>query len=120
MIEGVRTRHAVSYEWERAAHVRDLRAGLLKREDVCDADFLLQAAAEYHGRPAGRPCPVCGEMLSLTLWVYGEQLGRRAGSARNTQEIAEMVADGLTFTVHSVEVCRQCRWNHLLEAAEAY
>ena len=36
-------RNEVSYEWERAQHLRDLRAGRMSREELCDADFLLRA-----------------------------------------------------------------------------
>jgi len=104
----------------RAHHLREFRAGQLTREDVCDADFLLRAAAEHHGRTMDKECPVCGEPLRLTRWVYGENLGRHAGSARSEKEIAEFVAEGLEFTVHEVEVCRQCRWNHLLRSATAF
>ena len=113
-------KHVLSHEWERAHHLREFRAGQLTREDVCDADSLLRAAAEHHGRTMDKECPVCGEPLRLTRWVYGENLGRRAGSARSEKEIAEFVAEGLEFTVHEVEVCRSCRWNHLLRSATAF
>ena len=113
-------RNEVSYEWERAQHLRELRAGKVKREELCDADFLLRAAAEHHGVDMQKPCPVCGEELRLTRWVYGDSLKRRAGSARSAAEIAEMAAEGLEFTVHFVEVCSACRWNHLLRAATVY
>lgn len=101
-------------------HLRDVRAGRLAREEVCDADFLLRAAAEHHGWDTGRECPICGGELRDTLWIYGDQLGRRSGSARSSQEIAELTAQGLEFSVHRVEVCLRCRWNHLLETATAH
>ncbi|MDK8477158.1 MULTISPECIES: DUF5318 family protein [unclassified Corynebacterium] len=119
-VNSVAFKHEVSHEWERTQHVREYRAGHLGRDEVCDADFLLRAAAEHHGRTMDKPCPVCGENLRLTRWVYGESLGRRAGSARSEQEIAEFVGEGLEFTVHEVEVCRHCRWNHLLRSATAF
>ncbi|MDO5033157.1 DUF5318 family protein [Corynebacterium sp.] len=110
----------VSHEWERAHHIRQFRQGVLSREEICDADFLLRAAAEHHGTKMARRCPVCGESLRLTRWVYGESLGRRAGSARSEEEIAAFAAEGLVFTVHEVEVCRACHWNHLLSTATVY
>lgn len=120
MAGDVRYTEVVSHEWERAATLRDLRAGRVLRDDLCDADFLLRAAAEHHGETAPRPCPVCeDEELRFTRWVYGEALGRRAGSARSEEEIADFVAEGLEFTVHLVEVCRRCRWNFLLRTATA-
>ncbi|WP_312714674.1 DUF5318 family protein [Corynebacterium flavescens] len=119
-MKSVAYKHVVSHEWERAQHLRQLRLGQLQREDVCDADFLLRAAARHHGVTMDRACPVCGQPLRLTLWVYGSSLGRRAGSARSEEEIAGMVAEGIEFTVHEVEVCPACHWNHLLTAATAY
>ena len=113
-------RNEVSYEWERAQHLRELRAGKVTREELCDADFLLRAAAEHHGVDMRKPCPVCESDMRLTRWVYGDALKRRAGSARSAAEIADMAAEGLEFTVHFVEVCPACRWNHLLRAATVY
>ena len=113
-------KHKVSHEWERAATLRELRAGRIPQESVCDADFLLRAAATHHGVDVTRACPICGGALRNTRWVYGETLGRRAGSARSEQEIAEFVAEGLEFTVHTVEVCIGCRWNHLLSSEVAF
>lgn len=110
--------HIVSHEWERRAVLREFRAGKKSREEVCDADFLLRAAAEHHGVDSGRPCPICGGTMRDILWVYGENLGRHAGSARSETEIAELVHETGPFTVHKVEVCPDCRWNHLLSASE--
>lgn len=113
-------KHILSHEWERAAAVRDFKAGRRSRDEVCDADFLLRAAAEHHGVDSPRPCPVCEGPLRLTRWVYGDELGRRSGSARSEEEIVDIAAEVAEFTVHTVEVCRACRWNHLLTAATAY
>lgn len=119
-VSSVGYKHVVSHEWERAAHLRDFRAGRLSRAQVCDADFLLRAAAEHHGVDSPRPCPVCDGPLRLTRWIYGDNLGRRSGSARSEQEIADIASEGLQFTVHRVEVCLKCHWNHLLTSALAY
>lgn len=112
--------HVLSHEWERVQHLRDYRAGRLSRDEVCDADFLLRAAAEHHGVDGTRPCPICEGPLRLTRWVYGDNLGRRSGSARSVKEIADFIEEVGEFTVHLVEVCPQCRWNHLLASATAY
>ncbi|MCT1451841.1 MULTISPECIES: DUF5318 domain-containing protein [unclassified Corynebacterium] len=111
--------HSVSHEWERRAALREFRAGKKSREEVCDADFLLRAAAEHHGVDSGRDCPICGTPMRNVFWVYGDNLGRRSGSARGGQEIAELIDEVGPFTVHTVEVCGFCRWNHLLLTAEA-
>ena len=113
-------RNEVSHRFARAELLRRWRAGDVSRDEVCDADFLLLTAAEYHGRPAGRPCPVCGsEDLRIVQWIHGEQLGRMAGTARSDEEIARIVAAGKDATVHTVEVCPRCRWNYLLNAVTA-
>ncbi|GAB3696247.1 DUF5318 family protein [Corynebacterium nasicanis] len=113
-------RNEVSHRFARAELLRRWRAGEASREEVCDADFLLRTAAEYHGVPAGYPCPVCGaEDLRIVRWIHGEQLGRMAGTARSEEEIARIVATGKEATVHTVEVCPRCHWNHLLTAVTA-
>lgn len=113
-------RNEVSHEWERRDLLRRWRAGAVTRAEICDADFLLVTAASHHGRPADRPCPVCGaEDLRVVRWIHGEQLGRMSGTARSDEEIDRIVATGKEATVHTVEVCPRCRWNHLLTAETA-
>ncbi|KEX89363.1 hypothetical protein CPTD_01101 [Corynebacterium pseudotuberculosis] len=51
--------------------------------------------------------------------MYGDELGRASGSARNLEEIGEFAAQGKEFTVHTVEVCAECKWNHLLRSVTA-
>lgn len=52
-------------------------------------------------------------------WVYGEKLGRRTGTARSQEEIERMVEEVGPITVHFVEVCPACKWNHLLKEVTA-
>lgn len=115
----VRFVHEVSHEWQRRSTVRSLMQGQLLIDEVCDADFLLRAAAEHHGRDAARPCPVCGKAMREVKWVYSEKLGRRTGTARGDEEIERLVAEVGPLTVHLVEVCTHCKWNHLLKEATA-
>ncbi|RSZ61435.1 hypothetical protein EAH68_13275 [Corynebacterium hylobatis] len=113
-------RNEISHRFARQDLLRRWRAGEASRDEVCDADFLLVTAATYHGEPAGYPCPVCGsEDLRIVQWIHGEQLGRMSGTARSDEEIAAIVATGREVTVHTVEVCPTCRWNHLLKAVTA-
>ena len=37
-----------------------------------------------------------------------------AGSARRPDELERLAALHADFSVHEVEVCRSCRWNHLV------
>lgn len=111
--------HELSHEWERRTTVRDFHAGLLPIDAICDADFLLKAAAEHHGADSERPCPICERTMQVVTWVHGERLGRRSNTARSEEEIDRMVAEVGPITVHFVEVCRHCGWNYLLKEVTA-
>ena len=99
--------------------LRDYQAGRVSTEEVCDADFLLKAAGEHHGTPSARPCPICAKSMDDVLWIYGDNLGQRSGTARSEDEIDQIIAQVGPITVHRVEVCRTCGWNHLLAEAQA-
>ncbi|QNQ91278.1 hypothetical protein GP475_12020 [Corynebacterium poyangense] len=113
-------RDEINHLWERRHVLRQWRRGELSRESVCDADFLLITASQYHGSSAGRDCPICGsEQLRTVEWIYGEKLGRLSGTARTKEEIAELLHRFPEITVHTVEVCPVCKWNFLLKARTA-
>ncbi|QYH19059.1 DUF5318 family protein [Corynebacterium aquatimens] len=111
--------HEISHELQRRDTLRQLRQGHLLIDDYCGADFLLRAAAEYHGQPSSRVCPICEREMRDVKWVYGERLGRRSGTARDDGEIARLVAEVGPITVHVVEVCGHCKWNYLLKEVTA-
>lgn len=116
----VRLRNEVSHRWQRRMVLRAWQQGEVDRDSVCDADFLLVEASKYHGYPADRPCPVCGqETLREVNWIHGDRLGRRTNTARKEDEIVRLVNEVGEVTVHLVEVCTVCRWNHLLETGTA-
>lgn len=113
-------RDQVSHQLARRQVLLRFRAGLVPRSAICDADFLLVTAGRHHGRSADYACPVCGGgQLRIVRWVYGEEIGRAAGSARSEEEIGQLVENGRQCTVHTVEVCPECKWNHLLKAETA-
>lgn len=106
-------RHVVDYGLQRRALLSDFRAGRLGRKDVCDADPYLLRAAKFHGEQTETPCPVClSPAMTLVSWVYGDELKHVAGSAKTPAELARMAGLFGEFTVHVVEVCGACRWNH--------
>ncbi|WP_169872653.1 DUF5318 family protein [Corynebacterium cystitidis] len=109
----------ISHEWERRNLLRHVHAGRVPRANVCDADFLLVTAAKFHGWASARPCPLCEAEMRNVKWIYSEKLGRRSGTARNDDEIADITAEVGELTVHTVEVCPSCRWNHLLVEEQA-
>ncbi len=114
----VRTqRQVVDYALQRRALLAEVYAGRTGVMEVCDAGPYLLRAAKFHGQPSAVTCPVCRkEPLTLVSWVYGDELKHAAGSARTGEELARMATLFEEFTVHVVEVCRSCSWNHLVQS----
>lgn len=112
-------RRVVDFALRRRGVLADLREGALSLREVCDADVYLLRAASFHGVETDTVCPVCRkENLTDVSWVFGDDLGQASGSARGLDEIAHLALTHDAFTVHVVEVCRSCSWNHLVESYE--
>jgi hypothetical protein len=111
----MRTRRSViDYHLARRATLASLWSGRLPVSDACDAHPYLLRAAKYHGEPTDKSCPVCRRArLTHVMYVYGDELGRVAGRAAGTAELAEMAREYGEFRVYVVEVCQSCSWNHL-------
>ncbi|HVW41855.1 MAG TPA: DUF5318 domain-containing protein [Amycolatopsis sp.] len=110
-------RQVVDYGLRRRSLLAALRAGRVGIDEVCDAGSYLLTAAKFHGEPTDATCPVCRkEALTLVSWVYGDELKHAAGSARSASELSRMSQLFGEFNVHVVEVCRTCRWNHLVRS----
>jgi hypothetical protein len=103
------------YALARRAVLRDLRRGNLTRLDVCDAHPELVRAAQYIGIPINDDCPVCGATnLRLVQYVYGDKLkGANGRAIANDAELARLRTSCDEFACYDVEVCVDCRWNHL-------
>lgn len=114
----VRTqRQVVDYALRRRALLTEVYSGRVGVMDVCDANPYLLRAAKFHGEPSSASCPVCRkEPLTLVSWVFGDELKHAAGSARTGEELVRMATLFEEFTVHVVEVCRSCSWNHLVQS----
>lgn len=110
-------RQVVDYALQRRALLADVRAGRVGREEVCDAGAYLLRAARFHGAPADRACPVCRhDELAQVSWVFGESLRHVSGSACSAADLEQLAAQVADFSVHVVEVCTECRWNHLVRS----
>jgi hypothetical protein len=103
------------YALARRAVLRDFRSGALTRLDVCDAHPELMRAAQNIGVAITDQCPVCGDSnLRLVSYVYGEKLKQANGRAiSDTSELLKLGASCDEFACYDVEVCLDCRWNHL-------
>ncbi|BBU25074.1 DUF5318 family protein [Mycobacterium xenopi] len=110
-------RQVVDYALRRRSLLAEVYSGRTGISEVCDADPYLLRAAKYHGKPSPVMCPICRkEQLTLVSWVFGEHLGPVSGSARTTEELVLLASRFDEFSVHVVEVCRTCRWNHLVKS----
>ncbi|NLG54907.1 MAG: DUF5318 domain-containing protein [Rhodococcus sp.] len=114
----VRTqRQVVDYALQRRSLLAEVRAGRTAVAQVCDANPYLLRAAKFHGTGTDVMCPICRkEQLTLVSWVFGDKLGTVSGSARTAEELVRLAATEEEFSVHVVEVCRTCSWNHLVQS----
>jgi hypothetical protein len=108
-------RSITDYALARRAVLRDFRRGRLTRLDVCDAQPELLRAARHIGEPSPDDCPVCGDGdLRLVSYVYGDNLKQANGRCiAGADELAKLGARHDEFACYDVEVCVDCRWNHL-------
>jgi hypothetical protein len=105
----------VDYALARRAVLRDLRRGALTRGDVCDAHPELLRAASNVGEPASHHCPICGNgRVRYVSYVYGDTLKQANGRCITYEgELDKLDASFDEFACYVVEVCLDCRWNHL-------
>ena len=110
-------RNVIDYALKRRARLAQVRSGLVAAAEACDAHPHLLLAARHYGSPAQSPCPICqGPKVQLVRFVYGDELGQSAGQAKSVRELDAMDGAVGAVSVYVVEVCPDCRWNHLLES----
>ena len=108
-------RRHTDYTLARRAVLRDLQRGAVTRLEVCDAHPELLRAGRNVGAPAPFDCPVCGEpSVRFVSYVYGDKLGAANGRCiSSVGELEKLGARHDEFACYVVEVCLDCRWNHL-------
>ncbi|MDE0115085.1 MAG: DUF5318 family protein [bacterium] len=107
----------VDYRLVRAHVLQRLLSGTRMADDLCDAHPELVRAGREVGTPAGEPCPVCqGDELALVSYVFGPRLPAHGRCISYAAEIAKLAQRKGRFTCYEVEVCPDCRWNHLLRS----
>ncbi|MFT4086044.1 MAG: DUF5318 family protein [Gordonia sp. (in: high G+C Gram-positive bacteria)] len=110
-------RQVVDYALAKRSCLAQVRAGRTAVAQVCDAGVYLLRAAQFHGESTHEMCPICRkEPVTLVRWIFGDSLGKASGTARTVEEITRIAAGSEEFTVHVVEVCRTCHWNHLVQS----
>lgn len=104
----------IDYRLARQAVLSEFRKGRVARHEVCDAHPELARAAKECGDPTSITCPVCEDAkVVLVSYVFGPRLpafGRCITSRGELQSIAKRSGN---FSCYVVEVCPECRWNHL-------
>jgi hypothetical protein len=110
-------RQVVDYALRRRSLLAEVYSGRTGVSEVCDANPYLLRAAKFHGKLSPVMCPICRkEQLTLVSWVFGDHLGAVSGSARTAEELVLLASRFEEFSVHVVEVCRTCSWNHLVKS----
>ena len=110
-------RQVVDYALRRRSLLAEVYSGRTGVTEVCDANPYLLRAAKFHGKTSQVMCPICRkEQLTLVSWVFGDHLGAVSGSARTAEELVLLAVKFTEFSVHVVEVCRTCSWNHLVKS----
>jgi Family of unknown function (DUF5318) len=63
-------------------------------------------------------CPVCSRVgLTRVNYSFGDCFKADVnGRARTRKELVDMSRELAEFTVYVVEVCEECRWNHLVSS----
>lgn len=112
-------REVIDYALQRRSTLERLRrpSRHLSVPDACDADPMLIRAAHHHGEKSDYPCPVCGSTSLVNLhYTFGDQLGQYSGRIKGLAQIEQMAHEYGEFKVFVVEVCPQCRWNHMTQS----
>ena len=110
-------RGLVDYALRRRSVLAEVTSGRVSVAEVCEASPYLKRAAKFHGVESDVPCPVCRkENLTHVYWIYGDEIGAAAGSARTPPELEKLAEMFSEFNVYMVEVCRTCSWNHLVSS----
>lgn len=107
----------VDYRFARAAQLGEFKAGRLKRSDICDAQPELLRNARACSEPTRRPCPICTDShLVEVTYVFGPRLPKAGRCVTSAAELRAMAGRSGQHAAYVVEVCTDCRWNHLVRS----
>ena len=105
----------VDYRLDRRRTLRALRAGEVGPEDVCDAQSELVRVGRECSTAARAACPVCRRRpLRNVRFVFGPRLPSGGRAITSDAELDRLAAKAGEHRCFEVEVCLECRWNHLL------
>lgn len=104
----------IDYRLARNATISEFRKGRLSRLDVCDAQTELMRAATNIGEPTSIDCPICEDAtVVLVTYVFGARMPASGRAISSKAELTKLAKAATELAAYVVEVCPECRWNHL-------
>lgn len=111
-----RPRHRVDHSLSRRRALSSLVLTATGASDALDPHPDLIRAARHHGEASGQKCPWCkSSALVFLRYVFSDELGPFSGRIKTPAELSQMAVEFGFLDVYLVEVCTDCRWNHLRE-----
>lgn len=111
----VKTEPPIDFRSARERTILAYKTGAATRSEVCDAQPELMRNAVNCGVPSANRCPICGSNSMVeVLYVFGPRLpagGRCIVTNKDMDRIRRWAGE---FTAYDVEVCTECKWNHLV------
>lgn len=105
----------VEFGLVRHALLAKLAAGVIRREDICDAHPELLRAAKNVGRSTGETCPVCYDIeLVEVTYVFGARLLAGGTCPTSRAELLRLERRVEPVQCYAVEVCVGCSFHHLV------
>ena len=107
----------VSYRLSRQRVVDAVSKGTKSQVEVCDAQPELRRVAHSCSTPLAETCPICEEEdLVAVTFAFGAGLPKAGRVVANLNEMQQLKRRGRPYRCYTVEVCRRCWWNHLMES----
>jgi hypothetical protein len=104
----------VDFRMARRHLINEYHRKRLSRMDVCDAHPELVRAATHVGHVTDHECPICEEAkLIYVSYVFGARLPAHGRCVTSAKEMATLSRVHDHLACYVVEVCIECRWNHL-------
>lgn len=104
----------VEYRLARNSVLKEFKRGRLSTIDICDAHAELMRAAQHVGFATTEVCPVCEKVdLVHVTYVFGPRMPAHGRCISKQTELAKLHRTGKDLSAYVVEVCPECRWNHL-------
>lgn len=107
----------IDYRLERQRVLAAYRSGAQSELAVCDAQVELLRNAEHCGTDTDEPCPICDDAsLRHVTYVFGPRLPSSGRCVTSPAELARLAKRKSPYNAYVVEVCLECRWNHLVRS----